>query len=55
VLRAGVTEQRRDELIRILSEANACQGDHKCILIENWSVDFPAYTPPPPPAPPRKR
>lgn len=55
VLRTGVSEERRDELIRFISEANACQGDHKCVLIENWPTDFPAYVPPPPPAPPRKR
>ena len=53
MLRPGVSDQRRDSLIRILDEKSACQREDKCILIENWSADFPRYPPPPPPAPPR--
>jgi hypothetical protein len=53
VVRPSVPAQRRDALIRILNERNACERDDKCILIENWSADFPLYPPPPPPTPPR--
>jgi len=41
ILRPGLTDERRDNLIRILDEKKACERDDKCVLIEKWSVIFP--------------